>query len=281
VAPGPFAYLVAAFRKGLSDAGLTEGQNVAIEYRWAEGQYDRLAAFAAELARRPVAVLAATGGDPAILAARAATATIPIVFATGSDPVALGYVASLNRPGGNITGVTQLTSMLGAKRIGLLREVVPKADPIAVLINPNFPVSPAQLKDAQDAAAAIGVRIVVLQASAESEFEPAFAALVANRAGALMVAADPFFNSRRTQLVALAALHRVPAGGLMSYGTSLADAYFQVGNYTGRILKGARAAELPIVQSSRFEFVINMKTAKALGLDVPLGLSAGADEVIE
>jgi putative tryptophan/tyrosine transport system substrate-binding protein len=289
--PGPFAHLVAAFRKGLSDAGLTEGQNVAIEYRWAEGQYDRLAAFAAELARRPVAVLAATGGDPAILAARAATATIPIVFATGSDPVALGYVASLNRPSGNITGVTQLTSMLGAKRIGLLRELVPKADPIAVLINPNFPVSPAQLKDAQDAAAAIGVRIVVLQASAESEFEPAFAALVANRAGALMVAADPFFNSRRTQLVALAALHRVPtiyefrefaaAGGLMSYGTSLADAYFQVGNYTGRILKGARAAELPIVQSSRFEFVINMKTAKALGLDVPLGLSAGADEVIE
>jgi putative tryptophan/tyrosine transport system substrate-binding protein len=282
-------YRVSAFREGLKEAGFIDGHNVAIEFRWAENKFDRLPALAADLAQRQVAVI--IGPNIIMRAARAATSTIPIVFVSGADPIASGLVTNLSRPGGNITGVTQLTSMLGAKRIGLLRELVPKADPIAVLINPNFPVSPAQLKDAQAAAAAIGVRIVVLQASAESEFEPAFAALVANRAGALMVAADPFFNSRRTQLVALAALHRVPAiyefrefaaaGGLMSYGTSLADAYFQVGNYTGRILKGARAAELPIVQSSRFEFVINMKTAKALGLDVPLGLSAGADEVIE
>ena len=176
--PEPFAHLAAAFRKGLSDAGYTEGRNVAIEYRWAEGRYERLPALAIELISRPVAVLASTGGDPAILAARAATTTTPIVFATGSDPVALGYVASLNRPGGNLTGVTQLTSQLGAKRIGLLRELVPKADLIAVLSNPTFPVSAAQLKDAQEAAAAVGVRVIALQASAENEFEPAFATLV-------------------------------------------------------------------------------------------------------
>jgi putative ABC transport system substrate-binding protein len=288
---GPFAHLVAAFRKGLNDAGFTEGQNVAIEYRWAEGRYDRLPALAAELIRRPVTVLAATGGDPAILAARAATTTIPIVFITGSDPVALGYVASLNRPGSTVTGVTQLTSLLGAKRIGLLRELVPKAEPIAILINPTFPVSPAQLKDAQEAAAAIGVRSMVLEASAESEFEAAFATLIQQRAGALLIAADPFFNSRRQQLVALAARHRVPtmyefrefatAGGLMSYGTSLGDGYAQVGNYAGRILKGVKPSDLPVVQSTRFEFVINLNTAKALGVEVPPTLSARADEVIE
>jgi putative ABC transport system substrate-binding protein len=287
----PFAHLVAAFRKGLSDGGFSEGQNVTIEYRWAEGRYDRLMAFAADLIRRPVAVLAATGGDPAVLAARAATTTTPVVFITGSDPVALGYVASLNRPGGNATGVTQLTSLLGAKRIGLLRELAPKADPIAVLINPSFPVSAAQLNDAQEAATAVGVRSIVLQATAESEFEPAFASLVQQRAGALMIAADPFFNSRRQQLVALAARHQVPtiyefrefaaAGGLISYGTSLADGYAQVGNYVGRILKGTRPAELPVVQSARFELVVNLKTAKALGIDVSPTLLARADEVIE
>jgi putative ABC transport system substrate-binding protein len=289
--PEPFAHLVAAFRRGLGEAGYVDGQNVAIEFRWAEGRYDRLPALAAELVRRPVAVLATSGGDPALLAARAATTTIPIVFATGGDPVALGYVASLSRPGGNLTGVTQLTSMLEAKRIGLLLELVPKADPIAVLINPDWPAAAAQLKDAQAAAASIGVRLVVLNASTESEFMPAFATLVQQRAGALTISADPFFNSRRNQLVALAARHRIPtiyefrefaaAGGLMSYGTSLADAYHQVGTYAARILKGAKPAELPVVQSTRFEFVINLNTAKALGLEVPPGLSARADEVIE
>jgi putative ABC transport system substrate-binding protein len=289
--PNGYTPFAAAFRDGLREAGFVEGQNVTIEYRWAEGRYDRLLAFAADLIRRPVAVLAATGGDPAVLAARAATTTTPVVFITGSDPVALGYVASLNRPGGNATGVTQLTSLLGAKRIGLLRELAPKADPIAVLINPSFPVSAAQLNDAQEAATAVGVRSIVLQATAESEFEPAFASLVQQRAGALMIAADPFFNSRRQQLVALAARHQVPtiyefrefaaAGGLISYGTSLADGYAQVGNYVGRILKGTRPAELPVVQSARFELVVNLKTAKALGIDVSPTLLARADEVIE
>ena len=258
---GPFAHLVAAFRKGLGDAGFSEGQNVAIEFRWAEGRYDRLPEFAAELVRRPVAVLVATGGEPAVLAAKAATTAIPIVFATGSDPVAHGYVTSLTRPGGNITGTTQLTSTLGAKRIGLLRELVPKADPIALLVNPAFPASAIGVKDAQEAAVQIGVRLVVLTASSEREFEPSFETLLRERAGALMIGADPFFNSRRHQLVALAARHRMPAiyefrefaaaGGLMSYGTSLSDAYLQVGNYTGRILKGAKPADLPVVQSTR------------------------------
>ncbi len=289
--PAPFAHLVAAFRKGLGEAGFVEGRNVAIEYRWAEGDYDRLPALAGELVRRPVSVLLATGGDPAIRAARAATTTIPIVFAIGSDPVTLGYVASLSRPGGNVTGVMQLTSMLGAKRIGLLRALVPSAQTIAVLSNPNFPVSNLQLKDAQEAAAQIGVRLLVLDASTESEFEPAFAKLVAGRADALMVGADPFFNSRRNQIVALAARHKVPAvyefrefaaaGGLMSYGTSLSDSYVQVGNYAGRILKGAKPADLPVFQTTRFEFVINLKAAKELGIEMPPGLSAQADEVIE
>ena len=252
--PVPFAHLVAAFRKGLGEAGFVEGRNVAIEYRWAEGDYDRLPALVSELVRRPVSVLVATGGDPTIRAARAATTTIPIVFAIGSDPVTLGYVASLSRPGGNVTGVMQLTSMLGAKRIGLLRALVPSAQTIAVLSNPNFPVSNLQLKDAQEAAVQIGVRLLVLDASTESEFEPAFAKLVAERADALMVGADPFFNSRRNQIVALAARHKVPAiyefrefaaaGGLMSYGTSLSNSYMQVGNYAGRILKGAEARGL-------------------------------------
>jgi len=289
--PTPFAHLVAAFRKGLGEAGFVEGRNVAIEFRWAEGHYDRLPAFADELVRRPVSVLVTTGGDPVIRAAMAATRTIPIVFAIGSDPVALGYVASLNRPGGNVTGVMQLTAMLGAKRLGVLRELVPGADKIAVLVNPNFPASRSLLKDAEEAAARIGVPLVVQNAGSESEFEPAFGQLVAARAGALMVGADPFFNSRRNQIVALAARHKVPAiyefrefaaaGGLMSYGTSLSDSYQQVGSYAGRILKGAKPAELPIFQTSRFEFVINLKVAKELGIGIPPGLSAQADEVIE
>jgi putative ABC transport system substrate-binding protein len=289
--PGPFANLVAAFRKGLEETGYVEGRNVMVEYRWAEGRYDRLPAFAAELVSRPVAVLAATGGEPAILAAKEATTSIPIVFATGGDPVARGFVASLSRPGGNITGTTQLTSILSAKRIGLLRELVPNADPIAVLVNPSFPSSADVVRDAQNAASQIGVRLVFLNASAESDFEPAFNTLVRERARALMVGADPFFNSRRNHLVALAARYAMPAiyewrefaaaGGLMSYGTRLSDAFHQVGVYSGRILKGEKPADLPVVQSTRFELVINLEAAKALGVTIPPGLLVAADEVIE
>ena len=289
--PGPFANLVAAFRKGLEDTGYVEGRNVMVEYRWAEGRYDRLPAFAAELVARPVTVLVATGGEPAILAAKTATTNIPIVFATGADPVARGFVASFNRPGGNITGATQFTNALSAKRIGLLRELVPNADTIGVLINPSFPASADIVKDAQEAASQIGIRLLLLNAPTESEFEPAFATFVRERVRAVMVGADPFFNSRRDQLVALAARYAVPAiyewrefaaaGGLMSYGTRLSDAYHQVGVYSGRILKGDKPGDLPVVQASRFEFVINLKTAKALGLKVPPTLPVHADEVIE
>jgi putative ABC transport system substrate-binding protein len=289
---GGSAHMVAAFQTGLREAGYIEGQNVGVIYRFADGQYDRLPALAAELLQSQVAVLAATGGDPAVLAARAATTTIPIVFTTGADPVALGYVASLHRPGGNVTGVVLFTSSLGAKRIGLLRQLLPNIDAVGVLVNPTYPVAAAQLKEVEAAAASLNVRLIVTNASADRDFEPAFA-LIQQRAGALFVAADPFFNSRRDQIVALAARYAVPAiyewreyavaGGLMSYGTSLtdADAYRHAGSYVGRILKGEKPAELPVMQTTKFELVINLKTAKALGLDVPLGLTAGADEVIE
>ncbi|MFL5029066.1 MAG: ABC transporter substrate-binding protein [Xanthobacteraceae bacterium] len=289
--PAPFNHLVAAFRSGLEEAGFVEGRNVALEFRWADGRYERLPALAAELVQRSVAVLATSGGDPALLAARAATTTIPIVFLIGSDPVELGYVASFNKPGGNLTGVHQLTAMLGAKRLGLLREVAPRAALMGVLINPSFPPAAAMLKDAEKAAASLGIRVLALNATTESEFEPAFSTLAREQASALLIGADPFFNSRRDLLVALAARYRVPtiyefrefalAGGLMSYGTSLSDSYRQAGNYAGRLLKGARPAELPIVQSSKFELVVNLKTAKALGLEVPPGLLTAADEVIE
>jgi len=287
---GGSAHMVAAFQTGLREAGYIEGQNVGVIYRFADGQYDRLPALAAELLQSQVAVLAATGGDPAVLAARAATTTIPIVFTTGADPVALGYVASLHRPGGNVTGVVLFTSSLGAKRIGLLRQLLPNIDAVGVLVNPTYPVAAAQLKEVEAAAASLNVRLIVTNASADRDFEPAFA-LIQQRAGALFVAADPFFNSRRDQIVALAARYAVPAiyewreyavaGGLMSYGTSLTDAYRHAGSYVGRILKGEKPAELPVMQTTKFELVINLKTAKALGLDVPLGLTAGADEVIE
>ncbi len=287
--PAEFAHYVAAFRQGLEEAGFIEGQNVAIEFRWAEGRYDRLPALAADLVRRQVSVIVATGGSQSV--AKAATSTIPIVFTVGGDPVKSGYVSSLNRPGGNLTGLNIFTVGLDAKRLQLLRELLPKAEAIAVLINPTFVSAETQLKDVQEGASRVGVRLIVLNAGAESDFDSAFATLVDMRADALVVGSDPFFNSRREQLVALAARHRVPAiyewrefaeaGGLMSYGASLNDAYRQVGIYTGRILKGEKPVDLPVMQSTRFELVVNLKTAKALGLAIPQSILARADEVIE
>jgi putative ABC transport system substrate-binding protein len=281
---------IAAFHAGLKEAGFVEHQNVAVEYRSAEGQIDRAPALLADLVRRGAAVLFVS--SPAgVLAAKQASATIPIVFSIGADPVKLGFVASLNRPGGNVTGAYQFTPELEAKRLGLLHEVIPKATTIAALINPSYSAVETQLRDVQAAAAGLGVRLVVLRANVESDFDAAFATLVQQRAGALLVCGSPFFNSRRQQLVVLAARHAVPAiyewrefatgGGLMSYGTNLADSYRQAGVYAGRILKGEKPAELPVVQAARFEFVINLNTAKALGIEVPPGLSARADEVIE
>jgi ABC-type uncharacterized transport system substrate-binding protein len=290
--PGPLRRQIAAFHEGLKESGYVEGQNVAVEYRWAEGQYDRLPALAADLVRRQVSVIVAGGGAPAVLAAKAATTTIPIVFTAGGDPIASGLVPSLNRPGGNITGVYHFATGLEAKRLGLLHEMVPKATTIAVLVNPKFrKEAESQLRDVQEAAASLDVQLVVVRANAESDFDAAFSTVVQQRSGALLVCASPFFNTRREQLVVLAARHALPtiyewrdfadAGGLMSYGTSLADAYRQAGVYAGRILKGAKPADLPIVQATRFEFVINLSTAKALGLTVPDQLLARADEVIE
>ena len=289
--PDTFAHIAAAFRQGLTETGYVEGQNVAIEYRWAEGQYDRLPALAAELVSRQVAVLIATGGNPSPIAAKMATATIPIVFTTAADPVNDGLVASLNRPGGNLTGVSLFASVLEAKRLGLLRELVPTAATIAVLLNPNNLIAKTQLKDLQEAARSLGLQLDVLNASTESNIDTAFEALVQKRAVALTVAADPFFNSRRQQIVALAARHALSAiyewrefavaGGLMSYGTSLAGVYRQVGIYAGRILKGEKPSELPVLQPTTFELVINLKTAQSLGLTMPPGLLAIADEVID
>ena len=290
--PGPLRQqVVAPFLGGLKESGYVEGHNVAIEYRWAEGQYDRLPALTADLVRQRVSVLVSGGGASAALAAKAATTTIPIVFSAGTDPVGLGLVAALNRPGGNITGVYQFLSGLEAKRLGLLHEMVPKATSVAVLINPNFADAENQLGDVQEAAARLGVQLVVVRANAKSDFDAAFSTLVGQRAGALLVCSSPFFNERREQLVVLSARHALPAifewrdfaaaGGLMSYGTNLADAYRQIGVYVGQILRGAKPADLPIVQSTKFELVINLSTAKALGIEVPHSLSAQADEVID
>ena len=282
---------VAGFRKGFAEMGYVEGQNVAIEYRWALGRYDRLPALAADLVRRRVAVIVAAGG-PASLAAKSATATIPIVFGTGGDPIELGLVASLDRPGGNATGASFLTQELTAKRIELLHEIVPAATLIGILLNPTNSLSEAQRREAEIAARILGVRLVIANASTASEIEAAFAILVEQRIGALLVAGDPLFISvMRDQLVALTARHAVPAiyearenvdaGGLMSYGTSILDANRLSGVYTGRILKGEKPADLPVQQSTKVELVINLKTAKALGITVPQLLLGRVDEVIE
>jgi len=289
--PDDFADRVAAFRGGLKEAGYIEGKNVVVEYRWPEGNYDRLPTLAADLVRLQVAVIAAVGGEPSPLAAKAATATIPIVFSIGGDPVRLGLVASLNRPGGNITGVNFFQSDLGAKRLGLLHELLPKASVIGMLVNPTFGDAETHVRDAKEAALPLGVQIHVVRARTTDDFDTAFATLAQQKIDALLLANDAFFLSERRKLIALAARYAIAAvyfwrefavdGGLMSYSLSLSQAYRQVGIYTGKILNGAKPADLPVVQATKFEFVINLKTAKTLGLTFPSGLLAIADEVIE
>ena len=281
---------ITAFEAGLKELGFVEGQNLALEYRFAEGQFERFPAFASDLVNRRASVIAASSPQAA-LAAKQATATIPIVFSVGADPVEVGLVSSLSHPGGNVTGVYQFTAGLESKRLGLLHEMVPKARVVGTLINPNYAAAESQLRDVQDSAAHLGLRLVVVRANTESEFAAAFSTVVTQRAGAILVCASPFFNSRRQQLIVLASSHALPAifewrdfavaGGLMSYGTSLNNAYRQAGIYAGRILKGEKASDLPVVQSTKFEFVINLSTAKALHIEVPPTLSARADEIIE
>jgi putative tryptophan/tyrosine transport system substrate-binding protein len=279
-----------AFLKGLAETGFVEGRNVAIEYRWAEGHYERLPALIADLVQHKVSVIAATG-TPAAVAAKTATATIPIVFEMGSDPVELGLVASLSQPGGNVTGVANFTIELASKQLGLLHELVPRTTTIAALFNPNFAGTEKLLRDAEVAARVLGLQLIVLKASTEEEIEKVFATVAPQGAGALFVGIDSFFAARRDQIIALAARNKLPAiygwrefvvsGGLMSYGTDFADAYHQAGIYTGRILRGEKPADLPVQRSTKFEFVINSKTAKALGIDVPNSMQLLATEVIE
>jgi putative ABC transport system substrate-binding protein len=289
--PGPFAHLSASFRKGLGEEGFVEGRNYLVEARWAEGHYDRVPAFFQEFVEKQVAVIAVTGGAMPRLMADPANTKVPIVFVMGDDPVKLGLVASLSHPGGNVTGITQLTMELGAKRLGLLHELVPRMKKLAVLLNPNFPASAPHLREIEAASAVTGLQPLLLTAASEADFVPMLKKLEEERPDALLVGADPFFNSRREQLVALVARQRIPAmyefrefaeaGGLISYGTDLADAYRLVGIYVGRVLKGSRPADLPVVQAAKFDLVINLKTANALGIEIPATLLARADEVIE
>jgi putative ABC transport system substrate-binding protein len=288
--PDDSVHLVAAFHQGLGEAGFVEGQNVAIEYRWAFGHYDRLPALAADLVGRRVAVLAALGGEASALAGKQATSTIPIVAGMGGDPVRSGLAESISRPGGNVTGYTVLTSEMEPKRLGMLRDLVPGAV-IGVLLNPNFPPSAGQLQELEAAARKTGQQLFILKASDDAELNAGLASLLPQRVGALLVCADPYFDTQRDRIIAFAAQNRLPtmyhfrefavAGGLISYGPSITDAYRQAGIYVGRILKGAKPADLPFVQPTKFEFVINLKTAKALGLAIPSGLISFADEVIE
>ena|SRR2546426_7494566 len=285
-----YAPMVTAFSEGLKQTGYFEGQNVVIEFRWADGHYDRLPELAAELVRRQVVVIAA-GGPPAALAAKAATSTIPIVFTSGTDPVELGLVSSFNRPGGNITGVHLFLSELNTQKLGLLRDLLPQAKAIGVLLNPTAENAEPQSSDLQAAGRALGFQIRRVNASSDREFNPAFATLVELRVDGLVVGADPFFNSRREHIVGLAARHAIPAvyetreyadaGGLIAYGTNIKDAYRQAGVYVGRLLRGGTAADLPVLRFTKFELVINLKTARALGLTLPPGMVATADDVIE
>jgi putative ABC transport system substrate-binding protein len=287
---GPSAGRVAGFLKGLSEQGFTEGRDVAIEYRWAEGRYERLPALVEDLVRRRVAVIAATTQDSA-LAAKAGTTTIPVVFNVGGDPVKFGLVASLNQPGGNVTGVNMFTSDLQAKRLGLLHEMMPKAAVVGALLNPNNSTAEDQVNVMQESARQLGLRLVIRNAASDGDLGPAFEGFVRNGVQALVSAADPFLASRREQLVALAAKHRLPAmwewydyieaGGLMSYGTSIIEGYRQVGVYVGRVLKGEKPAEMPVMRPMQFDLGINLKTAKALGIEVPATLLARADRVVE
>jgi putative tryptophan/tyrosine transport system substrate-binding protein len=289
--PVEWVPFVAAFNRGLKEVGYIEDQNVKIEYRWADNQYDRLTALAADLVDRQVTVIAALGGTPSALAAKRATSAIPIVFLVGRDPVELGLVVSFNRPGGNVTGVNMLNVALAEKRLELVRELVPKAAVIAILFNQDNPNGQSYVRELEPIARAAGQRVLVLSANNEHGLDAAFATLVQNRADAVVVAPDPFLDSQPDRVIALAARHAIPAiyqwrefvvaGGLISYGTSLADAHRQQGVYVGSILKGTRPADLPVIQPTRFELVVNLKTAKALGLSVPLTLQARADEVIE
>jgi putative tryptophan/tyrosine transport system substrate-binding protein len=285
------APLIDEFRQGLGEIGYLEGSNVSVEYRWAEGRFDQLPGLAAELVRHQVAVIAATGGEPAALAAKAATRAVPIVFAIGGDPIVAGLVPSLNRPGGNLTGVTLLLTGMEGKRLGLLREMVPATRLVAVLLNPAMGTFESQSKDIQEAAHTVGLQTHALRVSTEAEIDAAFEMASEMRAGAILVGTDSFMISRRNQMIGMASRYAIPvmypareyalAGGLMSYGVSIANAYRQVGNYSGRILKGEQPGDLPVQQPTKFEFVINLKAARALGIEVPPSLSARADEVIE
>jgi putative ABC transport system substrate-binding protein len=289
--PIPFAEMTAAFREGLKEVGFVEGQNVTVEYRWAEGQYERLPSLVADLVQRRVAVIFASGGVAPTQAAKAATTTTPIVFTTAYDPVIMGLVSSLNRPEGNVTGVTFFAGSLGAKRLELLRELMPNAASVVMLANQSNPNAEVEVKEVQSAALALGIQLTVMNGNSERDIEAIFGGFDQHRPDALFVHPDPFFQSRRDQIVALAARHAIPAiypnsefvksGGLISYSASQTDAYRQAGVYTGRILKGAKPADLPVMQPTRFELAVNLKAAKALGLELPWFLQQRADEVIE